>query len=116
MTAPVPTRRFSTREEAAFRAFLASTPRALVLFRGTTCPYSATLLPHFEKAAPTLPSWTFAVRDLSEAEDGPWDEHGVDVTPTVIAYADGTVVSRLPGKMLLGITRQTFAKWLKGLP
>jgi thioredoxin-like negative regulator of GroEL len=110
------TRTFSTEDEAAFEAFLAATPRALVLFRGTRCPYSATFRPHFEKAAGAHPAWTFAVRDIEEGDDATWDAHGIEVTPTVVASVEGRPVARLRGKLLLGITRQAFANWLKRLP
>lgn len=104
-------------EAAPFQAFLDAAPRALVLFAGDHCPYSATLRPHFEAAAREgAGGWAFAVRDLSERSDAAWDAHGVQVTPTVVAFERGRETARLPGRMLLGITRPAFRKWLAMLP
>ena len=108
---------FAWDDEAGFRAFLAGAPRALVLFRGTHCPYSATFRPHFEAAVGAQGgAWAFAVRDLSEADDAAWDAAGVKVTPTVVAYEAGAERVRLEGRMLLGIPRTRFARWLRDLP
>lgn len=109
---------FPVGDLTGLRAFLAAAPRAVVFFRGTHCPYSATLRPHVEAAAAAgLPGWTFAVQDLSETGDDPtWDACGVEVTPTVVAYERGREVSRVAGRMLLGITRSALQKWLRTLP
>lgn len=116
--APEKPQTFAAEDAARFQAFLGATPRVLVLFRGTRCPYSATLRPHFEKAAEAgLPGWAFAVRDLPETgADDAWDAHGIEVTPTVVAFETGRETSRLAGKALLGVTRAAFQRWLKTLP
>lgn len=106
---------FAVDQVEAFAKFLESTPRALVLFRGTHCPYSATLRPYFEKAAASGRQGTFAIRDLDEGRDPEWEHHGIEVTPTVICFQDGAETSRLEGVLLLGITRQKLEKWLASL-
>lgn len=107
---------FRAGDDAGFSAFLAATPRALVLFRGTRCPYSATFRPHFEAAEGETPGWALAVRDLAEADDAAWRAHGIAVTPTVVAFVEGEPAARLPGRLLLGLTRQAFAGWRARLP
>ena len=109
---------FAAEDAAPFQAFLDSHPHVLALFAGTRCPYSATLRPHFEGAAAreTPAGRAFAVRALDETKDAGWDERGVRVTPTVVAYAWGSEVARLEGRLLLGITRQALGRWLRTLP
>lgn len=109
--------RFPWRDETGIRTFLQATPRALVLFAGEHCPYSATLLPHFQKAAQDgVGGWAYGVRELSETDDLAWDAHQVEVTPTVVGFESGRESVRLEGKRLLGITRPAFQAWLRALP
>lgn len=94
---------------------LAPLGRVVVLYRGVGCPYSATFEKVFHEIAPPK-GWTRLIREVEEGAHGPVGErHGVDITPTVAAFEDAREVARLEGKLLLGITRGQYAKWLKGL-
>ena len=107
--------RFELDEEDAFRALLKEHPRVVALLRGRGCPYSAAFEPAFSQVAPPE-GWTACVRLVEEGGRGPVAEAlRVDVTPTVVAFADGREVARLPGKLLLGITRGAYARWLRTL-
>lgn len=109
------TSRFALQEDGAFRSWLSQTPRAVVLLRGLGCAYSAT----FEKAflEEALPAgWVAAIRQVEEGGEGPvGDALGVEVTPTVVAFTRGDEAARLPGKLLLGITRQQYRRWVRRL-
>lgn len=107
--------RFALRDDAGFRAFLARTPRSVVLFRGVGCVYSTTFERVFhEESVPD--GWVPAIREVEEAGRGPaGDAYGLDVTPTVAAFTREAEAGRLPGKLLLGITRQRYRKWLRTL-
>ena len=107
--------RFALAEDAAFRAFLARTPRAIVLLRGDGCPYSATFEPVFVATTPPA-GWTLAIRMVEEGGHGPVAEKlDVEITPSVAAFRDGAPAERLPGKLLIGIPRTVWKRWLKGL-
>ena len=107
--------RFQLHEEAEFRAFLARTPRSVVLLRGVGCVYSTTFERVFHEEPPPE-GWVLALREVEEGGRGPVSEaYGVDVTPTVAAFTRDAEAARLPGKLLLGITRQQYRRWLRGL-
>lgn len=107
--------RFGLHEERRFRAFLAASPRSVVLLRGYGCPYSATFERVFLEEAPPE-GWTLAIREVEEGGRGPVATAlKVDVTPTVAAFTREAEAARLPGKLLLGITRQHYRRWLRGL-
>lgn len=105
--------RFAIPDDAAFSAWLEAQPRALVLYRGVGCPYSAT----FEKVFLEIPApgWSIAIREVEEGGEGPAGEAlGIEITPTVGAFRDGRE-ERLKGKLLLGLTRSQYKAWLKKL-
>jgi len=107
--------RFALDEEDAFRAFVKATPRALVLLRGVGCAYSAAFERTFTaERAPE--GWSRVVRQVEEGGRGPVGEAlGVEVTPTVVAFVAGAEAARLPGKLLVGISRGSYLRWLRTL-
>lgn len=107
--------RFALHEEHRFRAFLADAPLSIVLLRGYGCPYSATFERVFLEEPPPE-GWTRAIREVEEGGHGPVGTAlRVEVTPTVAAFTRDAEAARLPGKLLLGITRQQYRKWLRTL-
>lgn len=107
--------RFGLRDAEGFRAFLAATPRSVVLFRGVGCLYSTAFEKAFEEE-PVPEGWVRVVREVEEAGRGPaGDAHRLDVTPTVAAFTREAEAARLPGRLLLGITRQQYRRWVRGL-
>lgn len=107
--------RFALSEEAAFQEWLVAKPRSIVLLRGVGCPYSAAFETAFaEEPAPE--GWALAVREVEEGGDGPVAEAlKVEVTPSVAAFTFGEAAARLPGKVLLGITRVQYRRFLREL-
>jgi hypothetical protein len=107
--------RFDLDDAAGLRAFLDKAERALALMRGVGCVYSTAFEPAFVEIEPP-PGWLRCVRLVEEGGRGPVaDAHGVDITPTVVAFADGREVARLDGKLLLGIPRTKYKRWLATL-
>lgn len=95
-------------------AFVAANPRALVLYRGVGCPYSRTFERVFGETE--VAGWARLVQEVEEGGEGPvGDRHRVELTPTVAAFVDGRESARLEAKLLLGITRQQYARWVRGL-
>lgn len=105
--------RFTLDERARYQSWLATTPHAVVLFRGLGCPYSS----YFERvylSMPEPPGWTRAIREVEHGGDGEEGRaHGVTITPTVAAFREGVETSRLEAKDYLGITRMAYARWVK---
>lgn len=102
--------RIALDDTTGLAAFLAAHPRAIVLFRGQGCPYSATFEPVFVALTPE----PAVVRLVEEGGRGPVAAAlGVDITPTVARFDRGREVARLNGRLLLGITRTGYGRWLK---
>jgi len=59
-----------------------------------------------------------AVADLSDTENPLWDDFGINVVPTVIAFRNGDVIGRLDGVAMVGLDAQDLAGFLAtlGLP
>lgn len=112
--APVPPATFGLGEAHALRARLANEPRMLVLLRSDICPYGAAFRPAFFELAK---KHGFDAVDhlVSEVDAAQWDAFGMRVSPTVLLVERGREAARLEGILLLGLTRQKYAKWLKGL-
>lgn len=107
--------RFSLEDGRSYGAWLREQPRALVLFRGLGCPYSATFEKVFQEE-PVPEGWAVAVREVEEGGSGPVGESLlVHVTPTIAAYTRGEEAARLPGKLFIGITRAQYRRFLREL-
>lgn len=106
---------FDLDQDAEFRDFVAKHSRVVVLFRGVGCPYSETFERVFgEEALPE--GWERGIRLVEEGGEGPvGDAWGIEVTPTVEAFVDAAAAKRLPARVLLGIPRAAFRRWLKSL-
>ena len=72
-----------------------------VLFYASWCPFSQAFLPVFEKHAEGRE--TDFVRVLLDGNEVLFDEHGIQVYPTVLFFKDGRVSKRLDGKHLVGL-------------
>jgi len=81
--------------------FLKSNDRVFVLFYASWCPFSLAFLPVYEKHA-GRGGPPFARMTLDGNEDL-FDEHAVDVYPTVIFFKAGQAHKRLNGKHLSGL-------------
>lgn len=105
--------RFGLADEDGMQRFLAANPRALVLFRGIRCPYSV----RAELMLDDLDTgWARCVRLVEHGGRGPVGErHGIDITPTLVAYANGVEVSRHEATTGIGFTRRKLHEWARGL-
>lgn len=108
----VPVHVFRVEEARAFEAFLREHPRALVHFHGTECPFAKRFRPVFEAASAAAP---LVVRELDLTQDAEWDEHGIEVTPTVVLFEGGREKTRLEAKRGVGLAPDTFRAWLAGV-
>lgn len=107
--------RFKLDDERAFQTWLRSTPRAIVLWRGQRCTYSVKFEPIFD-AVEVPDGWMPCLRVVEHGGDGPiGKKHGIEVTPTVIAYREGKPAEALVAKVAVGITRPRYRKWLADL-
>ena len=107
--------RFALDDEEGFAAFVKSTPRSVVLFRGVGCPYSAAFEPHFVAAKPPT-GWALAVREVEDGGRGPvGDAYAIEITPTAIAFTRGKESSRLNAMFLIGMRPSAFDAWVKTL-
>jgi thiol-disulfide isomerase/thioredoxin len=78
-----------------------------VLFYAPWCPFSQAFLPVFEKHADGRD--TDFVRVLLDGNEALFDEHGIEVYPTVLFFKDGRVSRRLDGKHLVGLKEKQLA-------
>ena len=89
-------------DAAALRAFLPGR-RAAVLFHATWCPFCRRFQPAFAELAGNAPGWEAAELLLDDEDDPLWEELGIDVVPTVLAWDDGRPAGRLDGQAGIGI-------------
>jgi thiol-disulfide isomerase/thioredoxin len=94
------------RDRRELAELLKSTDRIFVLFYASWCPFSLGFLPIYEKhAAVRDPHF---VRMILEGNEDLFEEHGIEVYPTVIFFKAGKVHKRLDGKHLAGLREQQF--------
>lgn len=105
---------FDVEDAAAFQAFLQQHERALAYFHGTSCPYARRFRPAFEAKAAQAPV-PFAVRELDLFRDDEWDDHGIEVTPTLVLFERGEEVARLEARAGVGLASDQFERWLARL-
>ena len=90
------------------RDFTKSGEGVFVLFYASWCPFSLAFLPVYEKHAAGRE--TEFARILLEGNEDVFDEHGVEVYPTVLFFKDGRVARRLDGKHLAGLKEKQLAE------
>ena len=84
-----------------FREAVKSGDGVFVLFYAAWCPFSMAFLPVYEKySAGREVEFVRVVLDGNEAL---FNEHAVDVYPTVLFFKSGKVAKRLDGKHLAGL-------------
>jgi thiol-disulfide isomerase/thioredoxin len=93
-------------ERRELAELLQTNDRVFVLFYASWCPFSMGFLPIYEKhAAGREPHF---VRMTLDGNEDLFDEHGIEVYPTVIFFKAGTVHKRLDGKHLAGLKEKQF--------
>ncbi len=78
-----------------------------VLFYAPWCPFSQAFLPVFEKHAEGRDA--DFVRVLLDGNEALFDEHDIEVYPTVLFFKDGQVSRRLDGKHMVGLKERQLA-------
>lgn len=92
------------RERRELAELLKSTDRVFVLFYASWCPFSLAFLPIYEKHA-AVRDQSF-VRMILEGNEDLFEEHGIEVYPTVIFFKAGKAHKRLDGRHLAGLREQ----------
>jgi thiol-disulfide isomerase/thioredoxin len=89
------------RERRELAELLGSNDRVFVLFYASWCPFSLAFLPVYEKhAARGGPSF---VRMTLDGNEDLFNEHAIEVYPTVVFFKAGKAHKRLDGKHLAGL-------------
>ena len=96
------------RERNELTEFLKSNDRAFVLFYASWCPFSLAFLPAYEKHAER--GGPHFVRMTLDGNEALFDEHAVEVYPTVIFFREGKPHRRLDGKHLAGLKEKQLAE------
>jgi len=89
------------RERRELAELLKSTDRVFVLFYASWCPFSLGFLPIYEKHAAVRDQ--HFVRMILGGNEDLFEEHGIQVYPTVIFFKAGKVHKRLDGTHLAGL-------------
>jgi thiol-disulfide isomerase/thioredoxin len=84
-----------------FKDVIRSEDGVFVLFYASWCPFSMAFLPIYEKKAKSRDSKF--IRILLDGNEDLFDEHAVEVYPTVLFFKEGVVARRLDGKHLAGL-------------
>lgn len=72
-----------------------------VLFYASWCPFSQAFLPVYEKHAAGREREF--IRVVLDGNEDLFEEHGIEVYPTVLFFKDGEVARRLDGKHFSGL-------------
>jgi thiol-disulfide isomerase/thioredoxin len=89
------------RERGELVKVLESNEGVFVLFYASWCPFSLAFLPVYDKHAAA--SKQPFVRMILDGNEDLFEEHGIEVYPTVVFFKDGKAHKRLDGKHLAGL-------------
>jgi thiol-disulfide isomerase/thioredoxin len=89
------------RERGELAKVLESNDGVFVLFYASWCPFSLAFLPVYEKHAGA--GRQPFVRMTLDGNEDLFEEHGIEVYPTVIFFKAGKAHKRLDGKHLAGL-------------
>jgi len=88
-------------DRSELREILKSEGRVFVLFYAAWCPFSMAFLPVYEKYADGREKEF--VRIVLDGNEDLFNEHSINVYPTVLFFENGRVARRLDGKHLAGL-------------
>lgn len=83
----------------------------MVLVYASWCPFCLQFLPVFQKYAAGKDHFLLAQDDQELLAD----RYGIEIIPTVLCFANGTVVARLDGVAGIGLNERQLVAFLKGL-
>ena len=86
--------------------------KILVLFYADWCPYCANFKPTFEEMNPNMQKKAALV---NEDENPLWDRFNIQSIPTVIAFQNGSILTRRDAKKGIGLTRMDMESIIKEL-
>ncbi len=86
--------------------------QAVVLFHATWCPFCRRFLPAFVEGTRDLQGREVIEAVLDDEDNPLWNEHRIELVPTVLFFEDGKVVKRLDGKPGIGLTAEHLAQAL----
>lgn len=81
----------------------------VVCFGAEWCPITRRFMPKFVAAQGRLRG-KLAIADITEMESPLWDTFRIRITPSILVFRDGEVLTRLDGVRFLGVTAKAFAK------
>ncbi|MFQ6106736.1 MAG: thioredoxin family protein [Thermoplasmata archaeon] len=86
------------RAEAEIR----TSEKIIALFFADYCPYCRAFRPLFQNVASSSDG-DFAEIDITDDDSPFWDEFGISIVPTIIAFSDGGIIARRDGKAHVGL-------------
>jgi thiol-disulfide isomerase/thioredoxin len=81
-----------------------ATGRAAVLFQSTACPFCRAFAPEFRRTVGHHPDIREVEVLLDDEYDPLWTQFDIEVLPSVVFFEDGMVVSRLDGRLGVGLS------------
>jgi thioredoxin 1 len=98
-----------------FDDLLSSQEKALVMFYANWCPFCQKFKPIFEASAnsPTHSQPKFYESNIDHDDNPLWERFSIDAVPTVIAFQDGKIISRIDAKTGIGLIKSDLDSILK---
>lgn len=87
-------------EDFKGRDIVTKSPIAVLFYAGW-CPFCTAFRPKFEDTVPK--GFELAEADLSDGSNPLWEDFGVRVVPTLIAFKNGKAIWRRDGRYLRGL-------------
>ena len=95
-------------ESNDFDSLLSSKKKALVMFYADWCPFCQRFKPIFESAIgtkSTINGYTFYESNVNDDDNPLWDRFVISAVPTLIAIANGKIISRRDAKTGVGLNQ-----------
>ena len=87
----------------------------LAVFYASWCPFCAGFVRTFDKKAASSGFKSVIHVLLDDYNNQLWDDYEVTAVPTIIFFEDGKICKRLDGKLGIGLSDETFRKWIAQL-
>ncbi len=78
--------------------------RTAVLFQANECPFCRAFAPDFRRTLQKRPDIREVEALMDFEDDTMWAQFAIEVVPTVVFFEDGMVVSRLDGRLGVGLS------------
>ena len=87
----------------------------VVLFYADWCVFCKSFIPVFERYGAKVKGFKLIKADISDEGSELWDRFDVLAVPTVLAFKDGGVLSRLDARPNMGINEKDFGSFISKL-